>query len=103
MLFILLLSTAFQLSNVLGEESFNITVEEANQIALAQAKLDGLNSPVVWKGDQTEIHYKYSVKYEKDMKVYVVYIKTADRPDDYMYNAFYYVNPSNGEIIESTH
>ncbi len=33
------------------------------------------------------------------MKVYIVHIKTAARPNDIMYDAFYFVSTESGEII----
>lgn len=38
-------------------------------------------------------------KCDRDMKVYIVHIKTAARPNDIMYDAFYFVSTESGEII----
>jgi hypothetical protein len=81
------------------DDPVNITIEEANKIALSQAELDGLDSPALWSERETEIGFGYSVKYDRDMKVYIVHIKTAARPNDIMFDAFYFVSTESGEII----
>jgi len=77
----------------------NIAEEEANEIALRQAVADGFDSPTLWEEGSTKISIVYSIKYDRDMKVYDVTMSTPGK----LFGAFYYVSTENGEIIESTH
>lgn len=85
------------------DDPVNITKDDANQIALKQAGLDGHESPTLWRKKETKESIVYSIEYDRDMKVYDVFIQTAARPDDDMPDVFYYVSTENGEIIQSTH
>lgn len=76
---------------------YKISMNEANEIALKQAVIDGYESPTIW--GETRISYVYSIKYDKDVEAWLVLIKTAARPTDNIYDAFYSVSPANGEII----
>jgi len=81
------------------DDPVNITEEEANEIAIRQAAADGFDSPTLWAEGSTKISIVYSIKYEKDLKVYDVTMSTPGK----LFGAFYYVSTENGEIIESTH
>lgn len=88
----------------LAETPINITEAEAEQIALDQAYLDGLDSPMIPRNWKTQIRGVYSIKYERDVLVYSVYIKTAELSlEDTMFNYVYYISTNNGEIIDSNH
>lgn len=81
------------------DDPVNITEEEANEIALLQAVADGFDSPSLWDEGSTKISIVYSIKYDRDMKVYDVTLSTPGK----LFGAFYYVSTKDGEIIESTH
>lgn len=81
------------------DDPVNITEEEAIEIALQQARADGYESPTLLDGNSSKISFVYSIKYDRDMKVYDVLIST---PED-MFAVYYYVSTENGELIESTH
>lgn len=86
------------------ETPVNITETEAEKIAFDQAYLDKLDSPVIPKNWKTEIRSVYSLKYDRDVLVYAVYLKTAELPpEETMFNQVYYISTDNGEIIESNH
>lgn len=88
----------------LSKTPVNISETVAEQIALDQAYLDKLDSPVIAKDWKTQIKGVYSLKYDRDVLVYVVYIKTAELPpEESMFNHFYYISTDNGEIIVSNH
>ena len=81
------------------DDPVNITEEEANEIAIRQAAADGFDSPALWEEGSTKISIVYSIKYDRDLKVYDVTMSTPGN----LFGAFYYVSTENGEIIESTH
>lgn len=82
------------------ETPINITIYEAEQIALEQAHLDKLDSPEISKHWETIVHSVYSVKYDRDVLVYWVYIKTAALPpEEIMFNEVYFISTDNGEVI----
>ena len=81
----------------------NITIEEANQIALEQAEIDGIDNPILSEWLETKIQSKYSIKYDRDMKIYSVYIRSGNRAEDYTVDGSYYISTETGEFIESTH
>lgn len=81
------------------DDPVNITEEEAIEIALQQAEVDGYESPTLLEGYPSKITFVYSIKNGRDMKVYDVSISTPEK----MFAVFYYVSTENGEIIESTH
>ena len=86
------------------ETPVNITETEAEKIAFDQAYLDKLDSPVISKNWKTKIQSVYSLKYDRDVLVYAVFMKTAELPpEDTMFNQVYYISTDNGEIIESNH
>lgn len=86
------------------ETPVNITETEAEKIAFDQAYLDKLDSPVISKNWKTEIQSVYSLKYDRDVLVYAVFMKTAELPpEDTMFNQVYYISTDKGEIIESNH
>ncbi|MBM7607272.1 hypothetical protein JOD29_000509 [Lysinibacillus composti] len=78
----------------------NLTVEEAEQIALKDAIANGYDTATLWKefNTQTTKRYIYSEKYEKDVKIWQVNLDTTDHPDNIP--AFvYYIKEDTGEII----
>lgn len=80
------------------DDPVNITEEEAIEIALRQAEVDGLKSVVLWEENPASLSSVYSIKYDRDMLVYDVRMSTPG-----MVFAYYYVSTENGELIESTH
>ncbi|GEN85157.1 hypothetical protein SLU01_34690 [Sporosarcina luteola] len=76
----------------------NITIEEANNIALRRAESEGYKSPALWKENSTKITAVYSVKYDRDVKVYEVNMSTEENH----FGVFYWVSTDTGEIIIST-
>ena len=80
----------------------DISKDEAEKIALEQANLDKLDSPVIPDNWETVVQSVYSVKYERDVLVYRVHIKTAELPpEEIMFNEFYYISADKGEVIIS--
>jgi len=84
------------------DDPVNLTWEEATEIAFLQTEKDGLGSPILWSHEgHLKIQIEYSPVYERDMKVYAVYLKTTSRPDTSFYNVAYYISTENGEIVKS--
>ena len=81
------------------DDPVNISEQEANDIALQKAIVDGYESPALWEEGSTKISSVYSVKYDRGVKVYEVKMSTLGD----LYGVFIYVSTENGEIIESTH
>ena len=81
------------------DDPVNITEEEAIEIALRQAEVDGHKSVVLWEEEPALLRSVYSIKYDRDMLVYFVRMSTPGK----LWGAYYYVSTENGELIESTH
>ena len=77
----------------------NITEEEAIEIALEQAEVDGHKSVTLWEKDPVFLRAVYSIKYDRDLLVYDVRMSTPGE----LWGAYYYVSTENGELIDSVH
>ncbi|WP_126294403.1 hypothetical protein [Lysinibacillus telephonicus] len=76
--------------------------EEAEEIALEDAKSDGYISATLWKefDDKTRLVYVYSTKYNKDMKTWKVQLDTDEQSHDiYLPALTYFISVDNGEVI----
>lgn len=86
------------------EDPINITQEDAERIALDQAKLDGHDSPKISSDWNTMMQSVYSIKYERDVLVYRIHVNSAEGPaKEYLFDVLYYINTDSGEIIVSNH
>ena len=83
--------------------SSTITSAEAEQIALYTATEEGYKNPRLFTEFQTETNsgYQYSMKAEKDLKVWIVTLLTDDRiyQDGHLGDVIYYIDQKNGEIV----
>ncbi len=80
----------------------NITKEEAEQIALEDAKSKGFETVSLWKkfDYETNQKYTYSQKYDKDVNTWKVQLDIKNHPDEYNSPALiYFISVNNGEII----
>ncbi|MCM3743222.1 hypothetical protein M3193_03620 [Sporosarcina luteola] len=81
-----------------SEDPVNITQEEAIEIALHQAEADGYKSAVLEGKIPVTMRSVYSVKYDRDMRIYDVRMSSPEK-----FIIYYYVSTENGELIESVH
>ncbi|MCM3387140.1 hypothetical protein M3649_03210 [Ureibacillus chungkukjangi] len=78
-----------------------ISKEEAEEIALAEAKSSGYYSATLWTEFEQETYktYVYSSKYNKDIKIWKVSIDTDEHPDILNTSALvYFISRDTGEV-----
>jgi len=78
------------------DDPVNITEVEAIEITLQRAMADGYDSPTL---HSAKIAIVYSIKYDRDIKVYDVLISTPEK----LFATYNYVSTEKGELIETTH
>ena len=79
-----------------------ISKEEAEEIALAEAKSSGYVSATLWTEfeRETQIGFVYSIKYNKDIKIWKVSLDTDEHPDTLNSPALvYFISRDTGEVI----
>lgn len=79
----------------------NISLSDAEEIALQTAIDEGYSNPTLFSEVETIEKYHYSKKENKDVKVWEVNIVTDERPREIGLPAdlIYYVNVKNGEVV----
>ncbi|RTQ87956.1 hypothetical protein [Lysinibacillus telephonicus] len=79
-----------------------VSKEDAEEIALEDAKSKGYNTAFLWKEFDVETRavYVYSADYNKDVRAWKVFLDTEEHPDIMNSPALiYFISVDSGEVI----